>query len=233
MAKFAVHAVISTGIKGITTHDARASGGKGMSERYVTASRDRVSHVCCLYQTDAEHTVVVSRFIQKGLVQNEKVMLILDVDERTPFLNSLAFDDEEVRAAIARGQLMLSSTDETYLSGSSFHPTQMIARLMRETTSALEDGYAGLRVTSDMGWVRRRSIKFATLLRYEAVVNDFLAQHRCMGLCRYHRWSFPTAVLGDIASLHPRVISEGQLFTNPQHALFSDLLKAVNDETEL
>jgi hypothetical protein len=127
---------------------------------------------------------------------------------------------------------MLSSTDDTYLTESSFHPTQMIARLMRETSSALEDGYAGLRVTSDMGWVRRRSITFATLLRYEAVVNDFLAQHRCMGLCRYHRGSFPTAILADIAALHPLVILQGQRYANAQHTLFSDLLQAVDDEAD-
>ncbi|MHA2301981.1 MAG: MEDS domain-containing protein, partial [Candidatus Thorarchaeota archaeon] len=94
-----------------------------MSERYFTASQARVSHACCLYQTDVEHTAVASRFIHQGLIRNEKVIFIIDMDERTPFLNSLAFDDELVRAAIARGQLMLSSTDETYLMGASFHPT--------------------------------------------------------------------------------------------------------------
>jgi hypothetical protein len=175
---------------------------------------------------------IVSWFIRKGLVRKEKVISILDAQERTPFLQSLAFDDELVRAAIARGQLMLSTTDETYLSGSSFHPTQMIARLQRETQTALEEGYAGLRVTSDMGWTRGRSIKFATLLRYEVVVNDFLAQHRCMGLCRYHRQSFPSAILADLVALHPRVILQGRMYTNPQHALFSDLLKAVDDEAD-
>ncbi|MCW4040015.1 MAG: MEDS domain-containing protein, partial [Candidatus Bathyarchaeota archaeon] len=139
---------------------------------------------------------------------------------------------ELVRTAIERGQLMLSTPYETYLMGASFHPTQMITRLSHETQTALEDGYTGLRVTSDMGWVRRRSIKFATLLRYEAVVNDFLAQHRCMGLCRYHRGSFPTAILADIAALHPLVILQGRRYANAQHTLFRDLLQAVDDEAD-
>jgi hypothetical protein len=209
-----------------------AGGGKCMSERYFTASQARVSHACCLYQTDVEHTAVVSRFIHRGLIRNDKVIFIIDVEERTPFLNSLAFDDELVRTAIARGQLMLFTPDETYLTESSFHPTQMITRLSHETRTALEDGYAGLRVTSDMGWALRRSIALTTLLRYEAVVNDFLAQHRCMGLCRYHRGSFPTAILADIAALHPLVILQGQRYANAQHALFSDLLQAVDDEID-
>lgn len=203
-----------------------------MSERYFTASQARVSHACCLYQTDVEHTAVVSRFIRRGLIRNEKVLFIVDMEEHTPFLKSLAFDDELVRAAIARGQLMLSTPDETYLTESSFHPTQMITRLSRETQTALEGGYTGLRVTSDMGWVLRQSIALTTLLRYEAIVNDFLAQHRCMGLCRYHRGSFPTAILADIAALHPLVILQGRRYANAQHTLFSDLLQAVDDEAD-
>ncbi len=227
MASSAVPAVISAGFRGITTKDACASGGTRVDESYLTAS-----HVCCLYDTDAEHNAVVARFVRDGLVRNEKVISILDVDERTPFLNSLAFDDEMVISAVTQGQLILTATDETYLAGSAFHSTQMITQLARETQTALAEGYTGLRVTSDMEWVHRRSIPIAELIRYEAVVNDFFAQHRCMGLCRYHKFSFPTAVLMDIVALHPLLILKGRLYTNAQHTLFSDLLNAIDDRTD-
>jgi hypothetical protein len=199
-----------------------------VEERYMT-----VSHVCCLYDTDDEHSAVVARFVHDGLIRNDKVLSILDVDERTPFLHGLNFDAMDVPSTIARGQLVFYTTDETYLQRSSFHPARMIAWLSRETQIALDEGYAGLRITSDMGWARRRSIDLGTLLRYEVVVNDFLLQHPCRGLCRYHRWSFPSTILIDLVSLHPLVISQGQVFPNTQHKTFRNLLQAIDDETDL
>lgn len=190
------------------------------------------SHVCCLYDTDAEHSAVVAQFVHDGLIRNEKVISILDVDEQMPFLNGLNFEAMDVPSAIARGQLMFYTTDETYLRGSSFHPARMIALLARETELAIEEEYAGLRVTSDMGWARRRSIDLRALLRYEVMVNDFLAHHPCRGLCRYHRRSFPTGTLMDIISLHPLVFSQGQAYPNTQHTAFIDLLRAVDEDTD-
>jgi hypothetical protein len=104
----------------------------------------------------------------------------------------------------------------------------MIQTLRQETNQALEQGYAGLRVTADMTWALHHNVPLQTLLAYETQVDDFLRHHPCTGLCRYDRFHFSQTLLEDLIPIHASIIIQDQEYTNTTHALFRDLLRDLD-----
>jgi hypothetical protein len=194
-----------------------------LDERFTTAS-----HICCLYYTEAEHQIALSGFIYDGLVQREKIIYIVDPHENSHLLDSLDFEDLDIAPAIAYSQVTFFTTEQTYLSSGTFNPVHMITWLMKETETALNENYAGLRVTSDMGWTHRHAITPKQIRSYEAAVNDIFTHSSCRGLCRYDRWNFSPTLLIDILAMHPYILYKEQIHTNPLQPTFTDVLHSID-----
>jgi hypothetical protein len=219
----------------ITIHDAihppRAQYPEPTSAWYDDERFTTASHICCLYHTEAEHQTALSRFIHHSLVQQKKIIVILDQLGSTPLLNvrtrAHTFEEYDITPAITRGQLTFYTIEDIYLASGAFNPTRTITWFAKETSTALNEGYTGLSVTSDMTWAQRHAIPTKQIIAYETVVDDFLLQHPCRGLCRYDRWMVPFDTLADIIPIHPLLISQGQMYVNPHHGTFRDLLRSL------
>ena len=106
-------------------------------------------HLCCLYQTEAEHRAAVVPFLRQGLERREKVIYIAEAHTAEAILGYLRDSGLGVEPHLACGQLRLLAADEAHLGEGAFDPDRVIALLQAETTQALAEGYSALRVANE------------------------------------------------------------------------------------
>jgi diguanylate cyclase (GGDEF)-like protein len=184
-------------------------------------------HMCCIYETEAEHRAVITPYIQLGLERGEKVIYIVDLHTAATVLGYLRDQGIDADAYIAREQLVMATHEETYLRDGIFDPDAMIVFLRATMQQALADGYAALRVTGEMTWALRGLPGSERLIEYEAKLNLFFPGSQCSAVCQYNRQRFDPAILLDVVHTHPTVIIGTQCYDNfyfiPPEAFLSNL----------
>lgn len=171
-------------------------------------------HLCCLYQTEAEHRAVLAPFLVQGLTQGQKVLYIVDAHTHTDILNYVRAGGLEVEPYLASGQLTILTADQTYLRDGRFDPDRMVDLVRAMTGRALAEGYTALRVTGEMTWTLRGLPDTAPLLEYEAKIEKFLSGSACLAMCQYDRRCFEPALLLDIFTAHPTLAMGAEIYTN-------------------
>jgi len=171
-------------------------------------------HLCWLYETEEEHRAVITPFLRQGLERGEKVLYIVDAHPAESVLAYLREDGLEVKPYLARGQLHILTSADTHLAQGAFDPDAMVALLRSETARALEEGYAALRVTGEMSWALREVPGSDRLIEYEAKLNNFLPESRCLAICQYDSRRFDPAVLLQVLSTHPTAAVGRDLYDN-------------------
>ncbi|MFH1090569.1 MAG: PAS domain S-box protein, partial [Pseudomonadota bacterium] len=163
-------------------------------------------HICCIYRTEEEHRAVITAFVRRGLEQSHKIIYIADTNSAEHILGYLRKDGLDVDLFLSAGQLNIIESRDTYLLDGVFDPDGMIAMLRAEEEKCLAEGYKALRVTNEMTWALGEPPGTKRLMEYEAKLNDFFANSRCLAICQYDRRRFEAALLLDILPLHPLVV---------------------------
>ena len=187
----------------------------------VTASPR--SHICGFYESEEEHKALLTSFLLQGLERGERVVYVTDVHPAETILGYLQDAGVDGDAAIARGQLVFQTAQETYLQGDRFDPDRMLALLRAETERALADGFTGLCITGEMSWALRGMPGTEQLLEYEARVNDLLPDLPFVGLCQYDRRQFSPEFVLDMLWQHPLVAFGGQVYENHHYVPIHEL----------
>ncbi|MGB9775377.1 MAG: GAF domain-containing protein [Anaerolineae bacterium] len=181
------------------------------------------SHICWFYETEEEHRALITPFLLQGLEQGERVVYITDAHSAETILEYLRDGGVDGEAAIARGQLLFRTAQETYLQNGRFDPDRMLALLQAETEQALAEGYTGLRITGEMTWALRGMPGTEQLPLYEARVNALLPNLPFIGLCQYDRRRFGPEALLDLLWAHPLVAFGGQVYENHHYIPLHEL----------
>jgi len=192
-------------------------------------------HLCCIYQTEAEHQMVLTAFMRRGLEQNQKVIYIVDAHTAKAILDYLRSDESQilpVEKLLENGQLVILSQDEAYTRNGQFDPEQMIDLLREKTAQAIAEGYTALRITGEMTWALRGCAGSERLIEYEAKLNNFLPDSRCLTLCQYDRRCFNAHTLLDVLRTHPRVIIGSELYDNLYYVPPAELLGDNPEEAQ-
>jgi PAS domain S-box-containing protein len=190
-------------------------------------------HLCCLYATEAEHRAVVTTYLRAGLERGEKILYIVDSHTAATVLDYLRADGVAVADHQARGQLTILGSEAAYLRTGVFDPAGMIALLRAETERAVADGFPALCVTGEMTWALRGLPGSDRLIEYEAHLNDFLPDSRCVALCQYDLRRFEPTVLLDVIRTHPRVVVGEVVCDNPYYVPPATLLGADRAAADL
>ncbi len=172
-------------------------------------------HVACIYESEEEHRQVMTPFIRSGLERREKVLYITDVRKEDCILEYLADDGVDAERYVKTGQLVFAPASDTYLRDGYFDTEGMLALAQAETDRALAEGFAAMRYTSEPTWVLREPPGSDRFMEYEAALNDFFHQKKCMALCQYDRYVWPPEVLLNVISTHPILIRGGIVQANP------------------
>ncbi len=197
-------------------------------------------HLGCLYETEDERRKVLLPFLRQGLERSEKVIYIADPLAAEAVLGYLRQDlgSDKVECYLANGQLTTLAYDVASRSVRQgiFDPDAMLALLRAGKEQALAEDYAVLRVATEMTWVLRglpgsegtqvsqEDVRLARgLIEFEARLNEFLADSRCLVLCQYDRRVLDPAVLLDVLRTHPVAVMGGKLYDNFYYLPLTDL----------
>ncbi len=164
-------------------------------------------HACLTFTDPEERLDLVARFVRDGLLRHNKI--ICWSDELSPEALAKEFAARSVRpgSAIRRGQLRIAAAGASPLVENASGARTMVKVLTDEVARAEQEGYAGLRVTMDMGCATRPAAAAEQIVGFETEVAALCAQGRLCLFCQYDRERFDAVTLAFAAQAHPLTVA--------------------------
>lgn len=172
-------------------------------------------HACLTFSDREERLDIVSAFVRCGLDEHQKVVCLTEALTPERLSAELADRGISVAGSERRDQLVLCSSDETWLSGGGFVMAQMLDFLRHQVELARRHGFAGLRVTADMEWATRPVAGVEQLVVFESTMNELFVHERVTAICQYDREHFDPVTLASAAEVHPRAVAATVYFEDP------------------
>src|ERR1700675_1130982 len=123
---------------------------------------------------------------------------------------------------------------ELYLKGEEFDLKRVIRSWEQKLEYALANGYAGLRLSSNTAWLKKKH--WSAFNEYEGEVNDFIAQRRILALCTYPLAKSTATEILDVARTHQFAIArrnkDWEIVETAQLKQAKAEIKKLNDELE-
>ena len=172
-------------------------------------------HVCLYYESPAEQLAVVSAYIRQGLTRQERCLYV--AHDRALHEVGVALQDAGIDLAHERhrGALVLQTADDVYLTDRRFDCDAMVGFFADAVEQALNDGFTGLRTTSEMTWVPDGAPGAERAFEHESLMNEFYPDSHALGLCQYDRLRMRPETLDEALKTHPHVLLESRLSGNP------------------
>jgi C4-dicarboxylate-specific signal transduction histidine kinase len=152
---------------------------------------------------------------------------------------------EEVKRAMRRAvpgfdryldnhSIEILSGPEFYLHDEEFDLKRVIRRWEEKFAYALANGYAGLRLSSNTAWLKKKH--WSAFNEYEAEVNDFITQRRILALCTYPLARSTATEILDVARTHQFAIArrnkDWEIVETAQLKQAKEEIKKLNNELE-
>lgn len=182
------------------------------------------THMCMIFNDDAERRSVMAKFIQSGLDANEQVGYFVDTmspEDLKKWMRELgvALPDE-----LEGRQYSLAEAAPTYCPDGTFQVERMIDTVGAAHFRSIREGYAGARITGEMTWSKRGLAGSENLAEYECRINILVRTVPTTAVCQYDAQRFDGATLYDVLSVHPMMIVHGQVVRNPYYVVPEDFL---------
>lgn len=144
------------------------------------------SHVCQFYETKQDQLDMLVPYFKQGLERNEACAWLvgdLTVEEAR---HALAAAVPDLDLYLARGQMQIRHYSEFYTdpNGTVKAPEQLSYQFASLGANAKADGYAGLRASGSVSWVRDNE-SMSRFMAYETIVNVAIQNARIMAVCTY------------------------------------------------
>ncbi|GAA4974358.1 MEDS domain-containing protein [Pseudonocardia tropica] len=171
--------------------------------------RDPHRHVLTVPVSDEQLAEDVSAFLAEGLAAGERVAYF-DDDTAGLVLSRLADDGVDVTGPLRSGQFQLVPGGFTR---AALHaPLDELTGLMEQNvTSALDDGWAGLRFSGQMDHGLRRP-GGQVLDEYDRRLDDAVRDHPLRALCVYDHLRYPDELIATMRGLHPAELAAAPLY---------------------
>jgi anti-anti-sigma factor len=159
-------------------------------------------HACLTFSDPEERLDIVAAFIRDGLKADQRVLCLTEAISERALLKELARRGLAVTSAADGGQLTVTGSAQMFLPDGTFAATRMLDELQGKIDRARQDGYQGLRITSDMCWALRPVQGVAELMDYESRFATLLAEQHATAVCQYDRQCFDTVTLASTVDVH-------------------------------
>jgi PAS domain S-box-containing protein len=188
--------------------------------------------VCFIYQDGVQHLPEVASFIRQGLEQQHKALALGSVDSAQRLAKHLEQIGVNLDVLLASGQLSFWPGQTGVEAPDRLSPDLLIALLCAETEKAAAEGYASLRVTVDMAWIRQHLVDDQRLIAFQLQLHALLTEVPMVVLCQYDRREFDARGLLDVLRAHPLVwinthIYDNIYYVDPSQCLSSDQIETT------
>jgi len=175
------------------------------------------THMCLIYNDEAERRKIITKFLEGGLKTGEKVAYFVNEISPTDVYAwlekmDIAIPDKDLDAAFTAAEAR-----KTYCPDGTFIPDRMLAVLRDFYDRSVDHGYPHCRVSGEMGWALKNMPGSDRLMEYESRINDLVTTHPVTAVCQYDANRFDGATILKCLEVHPYMIVHGQVVHNPYY----------------
>lgn len=190
------------------------------------------THMCLIFQDEFERRKIIAKFLEKGLLEQEKVAYFADVMTKDEVVDWLRGYDIDITEQMTAKNFEIQDALTAYCPQGKFVPEEMLDRLKAFYNESLENGYNQARVSGEMSWALKGIPGSDRLMEYEAWVNEVFKTHPITAICQYDANKFSGAVIMDVLKVHPMMIVKGQIVHNPYYMTLELFLKEFSSRFE-
>jgi hypothetical protein len=174
------------------TDEQIAVAGSSFRYNFFEYMESHNRHQCLIYEgAPSKQLAALAAVAHEKLSRNCRCLYLNSRPMVAGMRSYLAATGLDVQHELAKGSLVLSS-DQGHLIDGLFDIDTMIDTLNNAIRRALDDGYAGLWASGDMGWEMGPDQDFSKLLEYESRLEQLFHQHpELSGICQYHASTMP------------------------------------------
>lgn len=170
------------------------------------------THVCLIYDDEAERREVVAQFIAEGVVGGERVAYFSDAEPEV----ACQWLSERGLELPPAPRFSSYHARDVYCPQGSFDPERMYGYWHAFYDDAQAHGFARARATGETSWSREVE-GGERIVEYEARLNDVLATMPVTALCQYDVRRFDGATILDVLRIHPLMLVGRQVVRNPYY----------------
>jgi len=182
------------------------------------------THMCLIYSSDAERRSIMSKFLDSGLGNGEKVAYFADMMTIEEVNDWLRTEGVELPDGSEPEKFMISEAVKVYCPEGKFVPDDMLDTLRTFYGSSMKEEYTCVRVSGEMTWALKGIPGSDRLMEYEALVNNVVVTHPVTAVCQYDANKFDGGTILDVLKVHPMMIVHGQVVRNPYYLKPEDFL---------
>ncbi|CAL9278961.1 MULTISPECIES: MEDS domain-containing protein [unclassified Streptomyces] len=161
-------------------------------------------HASVVYADDDAWAGHLTAFVRTGLAEGARVWYCADTTAPEYVLRTLTDRDVDAASAVRRGQLTVTTADETYLTCRCFDPDAAITLWHDAVEAALAAGYRRLHTMGEMAWAARATAGADRLLEYELRTHHEVFDRLPLTTwCLYDRRLMPADDIAVLAGAHP------------------------------
>ena len=184
------------------------------------------THVCAFYRGVEERDDMLVSYLQEGLQAGDKCICIVDATDPDPLVSVLGAETE-LQAGVARRQIDLFASSDTYLRHGPFRAHEMLDFWHKMVDgSLLNGGFAFLRAAGEMTWALGDLPGVEEYMIYEAELNRFLPLYPQVFLCLYDLTQCSGDKLVCILKTHPKMLMGRSLLDSPYYLEPDEFLAA-------
>lgn len=197
-------------------------------------------HICYINYDSSESVKYFAAFLAVGLERNEKCICLTYDTSAAEILSCLKQLQVDVEAYLASGQLITKLATEFYLTDKGFSGHATTSLWKEYAKQALENGFSGLRVIGETGWISSAET-FWQVMEYETYVhNKVMLEENFIALCQYGVNSCDNNMIREILRHHGYTFYDNGSsvsFFNSNELLRSDTIRflheSIRDKTRL
>ena len=166
---------------------------------------DLGDHLCIPVSDVGDRIGIAAALAGAALRHGDRAIVLTDDPAPPAMAGFLTARVPGVGAALARDQVRVQPSAASYLPDGRFHPEQVSAYFAGELDEARREGYAGVRVTADLGWTDR--VDHDDLLRYETAINALFPRGDALGVCVYDGGAARHDAWHRVLAAHPTAVA--------------------------
>lgn len=173
------------------------------------------THICQIYGGEEERSSSLLQYLLSGVRQGEGSACFT---EKTSAEAARAFfrqHGEDFDAALASGELTLSTIQDIYFQNGEFNPDRMLALLEAFHDATVAAGRTAARVIGEMSPQIHSIPGGSRLVEYESRVNELLRRIPVTAVCQYDARAFDGGTILEVLQVHPMMVVRGAVVHNP------------------
>lgn len=162
-------------------------------------------HLCFFYTDEPSRRRVMAAFARQALAAGDRFIYVARDREPSQAAAVLEAEGLNTAAAVRNGQMMFVAHDDVYGAPGQVSHDDVAAKLSKAAADAVDDGFPGLRLASEMDASGRSIGAFPDLLHWERTVSHLQGQTGLTSICQYDHAGLAPAQETLLAAEHTAV----------------------------